>query len=470
MNRIKEWQGVRMRRVAAAPEPDVTPRLVTIPAAWDDAAASALAALAPGGGTVMLSAAADQWIRPLAERARRAGLTLPLAGRLHMLLRSRRGAPRAAIWRGETPACPGFVLNLLEFHDPDDGLDLAGFAEAVETAVVALTLACPASERLAIGLADLAGLLAAMGLDYDSNDARSLAAALAARLRTTADQASGEMARVFGAFSPSGTMRHAATTAIVTPDAAEALLGVETGGIAPAFSPLNDAGTLTRTARAMLAAKGLSAERALAAMLAGEHPFPPVAGTAQAAMQAAVAPHLHAMPTLLEIDPVAAPSGRRELPARRHGYTQKATVGGHKIYVRTGEYADGKLGEIFIGLHKEGAAFRGLMDNFAAGISLALQHGVPLESLVDTFAFTRFGPAGVVEGDPSVARATSLLDYVFRTLAVNYLGRAVLPEAIEEDGDCVGDGARDGSPLLPLDLPREDGPTQRRRALRLVAK
>ena len=162
------------------------------------------------------------------------------------------------------------------------------------------------------------------------------------------------------------------------------------------------------------------------------------------------------------------PRNAPPLPARRAGYTQKATVGGHKLFLRTGEYPDGALGEICIGLHKEGNAFRGLMDNFAAAVSLGLQHGVPLERFVEAFTFTRFGPAGAVEGDPAVTRATSLIDYVFRNLAVNYLRRTDIPEPGEEDADTVGDGARDHAPLLPLELPRED--TTRRRNLRLVKK
>jgi ribonucleoside-diphosphate reductase alpha chain len=112
------------------------------------------------------------------------------------------------------------------------------------------------------------------------------------------------------------------------------------------------------------------------------------------------------------------------------------------------------------------------MDNFAIAVSIGLQNGVKLEEFVEAFTFTRFGPAGVVEGDPAVARATSLLDYVFRNLAVNYLGKTDLPEARVEDeaGDTLGDGVRDRAPLLPLDLPAEDGPRIRRRALRLVSK
>ena len=145
-------------------------------------------------------------------------------------------------------------------------------------------------------------------------------------------------------------------------------------------------------------------------------------------------------------------------------------MGGHKLLLRTGEYADGQLGEIFIGLHKEGAAFRGLMDSFAIAISLGLQHGVPLSAFVEAFTFTRFSPAGPVEGDPAVARATSLLDYVFRTLAANYLGNTDIPAAEEEEEDTLGAGARDRAPLLPLELPLEDGPRVRRRALRVVGK
>jgi ribonucleoside-diphosphate reductase alpha chain len=114
---------------------------------------------------------------------------------------------------------------------------------------------------------------------------------------------------------------------------------------------------------------------------------------------------------------------RQKMPARRKGYTQKATVGGHKVYLRTGEYEDGELGEIFIDMHKEGAAFRSLMNNFAIAISLGLQYGVPLEEYVEAFTFTRFEPAGLVTGNETIKNATSILDYIFRELAVSYLGR-----------------------------------------------
>ena len=120
---------------------------------------------------------------------------------------------------------------------------------------------------------------------------------------------------------------------------------------------------------------------------------------------------------------VARAHEREKLPNRRKGYTQKAIVGGHKIYLRTGEFDDGKLGEIFLDMHKEGAAFRAMMNNFAIAISLGLQYGVPLEEYVEAFTFTKFEPAGIVMGNDAIKNATSILDYVFRELAVSYLGR-----------------------------------------------
>ena len=137
---------------------------------------------------------------------------------------------------------------------------------------------------------------------------------------------------------------------------------------------------------------------------------------------------------------------RRKLPDRRKGYIQKASVGGHKVYLHTGEYDEGELGEIFIDMHKEGAAFRSLMNNFAIAISIGLQYGVPLEEFVDAFVFTRFEPAGEVEGNDTIRSATSILDYLFRELGVSYLGREDLanrdPGALNADG--LGRGKHDG--------------------------
>ncbi len=126
-------------------------------------------------------------------------------------------------------------------------------------------------------------------------------------------------------------------------------------------------------------------------------------------------------------------SKRRRLPARRHGYTQKAKIGSHTVYLRTGEYEDGTLGEVFIDMHREGAAFRSLMNCFAIAVSLGLQHGVPLEEFVDAFVFTRFEPAGMVTGHENIKMVTSVIDYIFRELGLSYLGRTDLVQVKPED-------------------------------------
>jgi ribonucleoside-diphosphate reductase alpha chain len=129
---------------------------------------------------------------------------------------------------------------------------------------------------------------------------------------------------------------------------------------------------------------------------------------------------------------------RERLPHRRKSYTQKAIVGGHKVYLHTGEYEDGRLGEIFIDMHKEGAAFRSLMNNFAIAVSVGLQYGVPLEEFVEAFTFTRFEPAGLVIGNDSIKNATSVLDYIFRELGVSYLGRTDLAHVVPSPDDDLG--------------------------------
>ena len=139
---------------------------------------------------------------------------------------------------------------------------------------------------------------------------------------------------------------------------------------------------------------------------------------------------------------------RERMPDRRKGYTQKAVVGGHKVYLRTGEYDDGRLGEIFIDMHKEGAALRSLLNNFAIAVSLGLQYGVPLDEYVDAFTFTRFEPSGPVQGNDLIKYATSILDYVFRELAVSYLERFDLAhvDPSGEGFDALGKGVEEGKP------------------------
>ena len=137
--------------------------------------------------------------------------------------------------------------------------------------------------------------------------------------------------------------------------------------------------------------------------------------------------------------------GRKKLPDRRKGYTQKAAINNHKIYLRTGEYMNGDLGEIFIDMHKEGAAFRSLMNNFAIAISIGLQYGVPLEEFVEAFTFTKFEPSGPVTGNQEIKYSTSILDYIFKELAISYLGQDEFRnhETNKKDKDIIPDNVND---------------------------
>jgi len=173
--------------------------------------------------------------------------------------------------------------------------------------------------------------------------------------------------------------------------------------------------------------------------------LPPLAAETRSA--APVQPTERIVERIVEIN-----RSRQRLPDRRKGYIQKASVGGHKVYLHTGEYDDGELGEIFIDMHKEGAAFRSLMNNFAIAISIGLQYGVPLDEFVDAFVFTRFEPSGAVTGNDSIRSATSILDYVFRELGVSYLGRADLANL--DAGELNADGLSRGGAEEPQPVAR----------------
>ena len=129
---------------------------------------------------------------------------------------------------------------------------------------------------------------------------------------------------------------------------------------------------------------------------------------------------------------------RRKLPTRRTGFVQEATIGGHKVFIKTGEYPDGSLGEIFIDMYKEGASYRALLNCFAVAVSKALQYGVSLDEFVDSFTFTRFEPSGMVTGHEAIKSSTSIIDYIFRALGYEYLGRTDFVHVKPINGDAVG--------------------------------
>jgi hypothetical protein len=491
------WHGIRQAIFAAHADPDSAAINVKIPAAWGQDAADALAALFPTAAHLDIAEAAAGWIAPIAARAATAGLSPSPAGALHALLAARRASPNAPLWHGRPGAEPGFTLNPSAFLDDAGALDIEALGQAARLAVTALTLAAPAAHRLAIGITDLNLFLARLGLDYESAPARDLAVTLLAFIGAEGDCASAALLargaapgypirtaalpaaclvpglraatlRAQTEAAALGARRHESILGFTAEPAIEALLGAPTCNFAPALSPLTQDGHLAAWAEHKLAALGLTHAAALSRMLAGEPLFAPPRPAAHAAMHDAIAPLAANMPARPAL-PLAPrrPSTREKLPARRTGYTQKVSIGGHKLYLSTGEYASGRLGELFIALHKEGSAFRGLMDAFAIAVSTGLQHGVPLADYVEAFTFTRFGPAGAVEGDPAVPAATSMIDYVFRNLAANYLHTSLAP-ALPEPADTVGDGAADRAPLLPLDLP-DAAPRERRKTLKLVS-
>ncbi|MBV1799358.1 TSCPD domain-containing protein [Siccirubricoccus sp. G192] len=500
------WEGVPLRRTRAGADPDALPRPVALPLGWEEEAAAALAALVPGQGPAALPRAAESWIQRALRAGQRAGVldaagAADLAEALRALLLTRRGAPGAEVWRNDAKAESRFVLNLPAFLEPEGGFDLEAYAEACGTGIRLLDcLAGAKSPRLRLGFADLAGLLAGLGLAYDSPGGRATGAAIAALTLGAAEAESGRIAARLGAREPVALfwpappaetpvpglaaaaraaldaaaaapgLRHAALLALAMPDAAEALLGAETGGIAPAAS----------ATRALTTDSGGIAEVPSRAALRAGQAFPgriaellaPVPEPARQAMCGAVMAFLHAAPPApLALAGPAQPAPR-PVPMRRHaGTTLHVSVGGHRAALRTAEDAEGRLLEIAFSLSKEGAAYRSLMDGFAQAVSLGLQRGVPLADYVEAFAYTRFGPAGAVEGDPAIPRATSVLDWAFRRLALDYLGRRDLPQPSEEDcaPDTVG-SAMQQAPLLPLDLPALPvaSPRGRRRSLRLV--
>ena len=470
MTSLIPWRGVRLRVFDTGKDADAPARRVAIPASWDEQAAAGFVGLIGPEARrswqpARLPDEAERWIGPLDRAARADGASDGLATALHWLLLLRQAAPDAWAWRNEgawrndgawqdgADRRPSFALHLAAFADPATGLDTASLDEATRTVAIALSMARArsGSRTASLRIAGLDGMLAALGLAYDSEAGRDIAADVLARLRASLRARDRGIELVAIQAGP-----------------ADALLGVETAGIAAPFSPVTTALALTAASEARLAARGLSPERALALTLAGDPPLRQPADRAAAAMAATLGPLLdHVTPCIESAPPEHAADPRaarrpRRLPARAKGFTQKVTIGGQRIFLRTAEYTDGTLGEVSV----TAGGSRALMDAVSAAISIGLQHGVPLAAFVDAFAHGRFGPQGVVEGDPAIATASSPLDYALRALSDAYDRKRVPDPAA-----APSDGAADAGPLLPMALPTaaaEPSPAAARRHLRLV--
>jgi hypothetical protein len=501
------FDGMPLWRLRAAAEPEATPRAIALPVDWEEEEGAAIAGLAPGSGPVVFPRLAEGWISVLAMRGRKLGILADapeqdaFAEALRALLIDRRGAPGAAIWRGEAKGPARFVLNLPAFLDPDGSFDTAGYARAVALGVRALDIWTGAKcARLSLGFADLAGLIAGFGLPYDSPGARAVGAAIAALTRGAAEAESGRIADRLGAREPVALLapappgetpvpglaaaaraaldaaagcaglRHQGLVALTTPDAAERLLGAETGGVAPP----NGATRFTLDRQGWVAevptraALRIGRDKAEALLAPPPH-------AAFVAMAQAVSPFLHAAVPVPAAEaavarpPAPAPLPRQSgLPMRPTGAVYRASVGGHKVVLRTTEDAVGHLTEVTVSLSKEGAAYRSLMDAMMQAVSIGLAAGVKLDQYVEAYAYTRFGPAGAVEGDPAIGRATSVLDWAFRRLALDYLGRRDLADPGDMEEAANDTAAHAAAQLSLLDLPEAPSPRARRKQLKLV--
>jgi hypothetical protein len=492
------WDGVALRRERCGADPDAPPRPIALPASWDSGAAEALAALAPGHGPVVFPTLAEGWIRRVTTRGRRLGLLESpeeaddLAAALRALLLARRGAPGIEVWR-ERKDEPRFVLNLPAFLDAEGGFDAGAYSAAVALGVRVLDiLGNGRASRLRVGFADLAGLLAAFRLPYDSPGARAAAAAIAALTRGAAEAQSGRLAERHGALHPVALiwpeppaetaipglaaaaraaldaaaaapgLRHGGCVALAPADAVEALLGAETAGFAPAYGAVRPARDGEGRMVLLPTRAALRAGDVAAGLLAPPTP------ESRAAMEAALLPFLDIAPPGAPAVPATPQAPRRTTPrpvSAPAARTWRVTIEGARVALRAAEDDQGRLREIAFSLPRESVAGRALHEAVAQAVSLGLGHGAPLDAFVDAYAYLP-GAGGMVEGDPAIRRATSVLDWAFRRLALDYLGRADLPDPAEEEVPPPVQASQ--PPLLPLDLPAQHAP-RRGRALRHAA-
>nr|WP_236646495.1 vitamin B12-dependent ribonucleotide reductase [Aristophania vespae] len=410
----------------------------------------------------------------------------PLGRSLSCLLLMQHMAPNIALWQRRTDEQFGFVLRL------------SGFVQestfSPEQFVACLNLACDSLRRLneaqrnersgelplfdenkaaeenchcagLIQLTDLDACLAAQGLDYDSPEGREFAQAIIALARIalrkgTRQSASVKASPLFPEIEHFAiSLLQADTHKAVLPPIElgfsssgpiDALLGVETCGIAPIFSPIDEQGKLRSSTLHRLASRGLTPETALALALNNENPLPKISGQAFVKMHEAVSGLVDYLPPRPEPETEALLSRlergvRRSLPLRQNGFSQKTSIGGHRLFMRTAEFEDGSLGALTLLPPRESPMARGLMECLGQAVSVGLQFGVPLEAFIEQFAYTHFGPCGTVEGDPVAAYASSMLDYAFRALSDAYLGKHMPDAPMASSSENAED------PLLPFD-------------------
>lgn len=506
------WNGVRMHNLQAAIDPDAPLYSVTIPTQWENQTATAILQLCPAylleSSVIKTDKVIANWLLPLCDQAVNAGIKDWTLSDWEAILLNQQACPNQRIWQSDNSQKPAFTVNLAAFASAETGFDAQTYRKVLQIVIDSIRilykqqfnfinseLPFPELQRPlkqnptdsektephyniagTIYLTNLDACLAQLGLEYDSNQGRDVACCLTcfATLLATAGCGSDylPLSPDWNALPELTTLAKEIwslaseektsplpriETSFSTPGPEDLLLGSEACGLAPIFSPVTEDGHLAISTIARMAKQKLTPERALAATLSGNLIVQPPSHQAHCAMHQALIGFITSMPPRphpMEY-PLASknilPRGIREpLPPRHKGMTQKASIAGRGLFLRTGEYEDGKLGEISITPLKENAMVKGLLDSLGQAVSIGLQYGVPLKEFVSAFAYSRFGIAGTVEGDPGAVYATSLLDYSFRLLSDVYLNQP-LPDAPNNL-----QSNEEKSPMLPLDLPEEE--------------
>lgn len=520
------WNGIRMRNLQTAIDPDAPLYSVTIPEDWESNAATAILQLCPEHqldvSPIKAEVLTANWLLPLCEQTDQFTVK-----DWENILLHRQACPNDSIWKHDTSQKLSITINLAAFASAETGFDAQSYRHVLQIAAETLRILyrqqanfmngelpfleptesiarkdddkqlefVPQPSAGIIYLSNLDACLAQLGFDYGSNDGRDIACCVTCFATLLANAGCGsdflplspdwnalpELASTakeiwaLASDEPQSRLERIDTSFSLPGNPSDLLLGSESCGLAPIFSPLREDGLLNFSTLARLAHKGLTLESALAASLAGEQVLTPPSSQAHYAMHQALAgfvTHMPARPSQitypLSQKAMLTRGTKRPLPPRRKGITQKASIAGRGLFLRTGEYEDGSLGEVSITPTKESAMVKGLLDSLSQAVSIGLQYGAPLKDYVSHFAYSRFGVAGTVEGDPNALYATSFLDYSFRVLSDVYLNES-LPDA--PNNLHVGE---DTVPMLPLELPEDDenppsSPHPRNRKFKLVS-
>lgn len=510
MTMMETIKALPLRSARISADPDTGPLgSVTLPITWDDVSARAMLDLSLSQGPLTFDDAIMPWLTMIQANIRGdENLGVERSREFLDLLLQRQVAPTAGLWQGQHDRQGGFIVNVASFcgHGVFDGpgyvaalrrvcdtlreihahagTQLNGELPLFDTPEEADISAAPPEDALlprragTLLLTNIDAALAALGFDYDSDAGRDAACYMAWLTTSVARQNAGPVplppasCPIAGLAAIGEQIRdeidHAddslpsqplIETGFSAPGPIDCILGVDACGFTPIFSPLNENGALRASTLARLAYKGFTPETALAAAFAGQTPFTQPDISAHLAMHRAVAGFVDRMPARPDPTLVLSPQSRLErgqrrlLPHRLNGVSMRVSIGGQRLYLRTGEFDDGSLGEVTINAARGNSMVKGLIDSFNQAVSIGLQYGVPLDVYVDQFAYARYGIGGTVEGDAAANHASSITDYVFRSLSETYLG-VKLPDISPESEH---DPMSSADPFLPFEADAEAG-------------